>query len=161
MAQVLVPLCLVGASTAVVLCGDHKQLGASVRNPVARAGRLGVSLQERLMATSLAPTPAPEAPNGGGGGSGGGGSGGDGARLPGVAVETLVSNYRSHGAILAVPSAMFYDSSLEERADASTTHSLLAWEGLPAPDLPLLFFGVNGVDMSEVDSPSYFNLVRW
>ena len=82
--------------------------------------------------------------------------------LPGWAedVVMLEANYRSHHELLKVPSELFYDGRLEERADRSATHSLLAWEGLPTRTMPLLFYGIQGIDMAELDSPSYFNLVE-
>jgi hypothetical protein len=36
---------------------------------------------------------------------------------------------------------------------------MLAWEKLPTKGVPLFFYGVRGIDMAELDSPSYFNLV--
>ena len=96
----------------------------------------------------------------------------------------LEANYRSHAALLEVPSELFYGGKLSESGDRAVTHSMLAWEGLDngtssssnsnsnstaAPEAlavgsakgrPLYFFGVEGVDMAELDSPSYFNLVE-
>jgi superfamily I DNA and/or RNA helicase len=74
-------------------------------------------------------------------------------------VAVLSANYRSHAALLDVPSQLFYGGQLEEHADPALTHSLLAWEGLPGQH-PLLFYGVRGRDEAEVDSPSYFNLIE-
>ena len=73
----------------------------------------------------------------------------------------LEDNYRSHEELLQVPSELFYSGRLAEKADRGVTHSMLAWEGLAAEGTgtakgrPLYFFGVNGVDMAELDSPSY------
>jgi helicase MOV-10 len=72
----------------------------------------------------------------------------------------LVENYRSHPAILELPNAMFYDGELRVAADPITTHSHVAWEHLPAAGVPLIFVGVQGKDMREESSPSWFNIAE-
>ena len=179
----LIPLSLVGPTTAVVLCGDPRQLGGAVRSGVARAAGLGLSLQERLMACMGSQQHDTSRSKGGSGSdsntsNSGGGSGGTGSSTSsngeGVGkaststgstwhssrwIAMLSANYRSHAALLDVPSQLFYSGQLEEHADPSLTHSLLKWEGLPGQH-PMLFYGVRGREEAEIDSPSYFNLIE-
>lgn len=54
----------------------------------------------------------------------------------------LVKNYRSHAALLALPSRLFYHGELEVCADPTVVASLLGWDKLPRKALPLLFHGV-------------------
>ncbi|CAN0359015.1 unnamed protein product, partial [Discosporangium mesarthrocarpum] len=74
----------------------------------------------------------------------------------------LVNNYRSHEVIFRLPSALFYQSSLVRSASPALVDSLCPWEELPGGGgrFPLLFYGVQGQDMSMIDSPSYFNPVE-
>ena len=46
------------------------------------------------------------------------------------------------------------------RADPRVTHPLTSWEGLPQRGFPLVFHGVQGEDMREGNSPSWFNPVE-
>lgn len=57
-------------------------------------------------------------------------------------VTKLVKNYRSHPALLALPSRLFYHKELEVCADPSVVTSLLGWEKLPKKGFPLIFHGV-------------------
>lgn len=57
-------------------------------------------------------------------------------------VTKLVKNYRSHAALLALPSRLFYHRELEVCADPKVTTALLGWEKLPKKSFPLLFHGV-------------------
>lgn len=54
----------------------------------------------------------------------------------------LVKNYRSHSALLALPSRLFYHRELEVCADPTVVTSLLGWEKLPRKGFPLVFHGV-------------------
>lgn len=54
----------------------------------------------------------------------------------------LVKNYRSHAALLALPSRLFYHKELEVCADPKVAASLLGWERLPRKGFPLIFHGV-------------------
>lgn len=54
----------------------------------------------------------------------------------------LVKNYRSHSALLALPSRLFYHRELEVCADPTVVASLLGWEKLPRKGFPLIFHGV-------------------
>lgn len=57
-------------------------------------------------------------------------------------VTKLVKNYRSHAALLALPSRLFYHKELEVCADPTVVASLLGWEKLPKKGFPLIFHGV-------------------
>ena len=46
------------------------------------------------------------------------------------------------------------------RADPRITQPLTSWEGLPQKGFPLVFHGVQGEDMREGNSPSWFNPVE-
>lgn len=53
-----------------------------------------------------------------------------------------MKNYRSHSALLALPSRLFYHRELEVCADPKVVTSLLGWEKLPKKGFPLIFHGV-------------------
>jgi len=95
----------------------------------------------------------------------------------------LFRNYRSHQAIIEVPSRMFYDRALEQHGDETLINSCLSWEMLPGSSssaaalgmapyssnsraraggggFPILFWGCLGEHMHELDSPSFFNVVE-
>lgn len=57
-------------------------------------------------------------------------------------VTKLVKNYRSHPALLALPSRLFYHKELEVCADPTVVTSLMGWEKLPRKGFPLIFHGV-------------------
>lgn len=94
---------------------------------------------------------------------------------PQALVTTLTANYRSHPALVMLPSLLFYGGSLESRAPDSLTGSCLSWSwlsrGPPAgtaptavprspgsPGFPLLCLGVKGSDNHLPDSPSFWNV---
>jgi len=53
---------------------------------------------------------------------------------------------------------MFYDGELTFAGDRLLVDSLLSWEELPNPhNCPVLFYGVEGKDCQEGNSPSFFN----
>lgn len=68
----------------------------------------------------------------------------------------LIRNYRSHPAILAIPSSLFYHDTLEPHAE--NTEALLAWPGFEGCDLPVLFHENRGKDEIEQDGGGWFNL---
>uniref|UniRef100_A0A8C0I4V9 DNA2/NAM7 helicase-like C-terminal domain-containing protein n=1 Tax=Balaenoptera musculus TaxID=9771 RepID=A0A8C0I4V9_BALMU len=72
-------------------------------------------------------------------------------------VTKLVKNYRSHSALLALPSRLFYHRELEVCADPRVVTSLLGWEKLLRKDFPLIFHGVRGDEAREGRSPSWFS----
>jgi hypothetical protein len=52
---------------------------------------------------------------------------------------------------------MFYDNDLECCGDQMTTHSLANWEYLKNKGFPVLFHSMNGENLREGNSPSWFN----
>uniref|UniRef100_A0A7S2F4L8 RNA helicase n=1 Tax=Octactis speculum TaxID=3111310 RepID=A0A7S2F4L8_9STRA len=138
--EVLIPLSLADNDTAMVLCGDPRQLGASVRSPIARELGLGRSMQERLMSLKQH-------------------GGTSGSSYADSNVIMLEANYRSHPDLIKLPSELFYDGRLEVHAHESLTHSLLRWDMLRRK-FPLVFKGVLGQDMAALDSPSFCNAVE-
>uniref|UniRef100_A0ACB8FPL7 Uncharacterized protein n=1 Tax=Sphaerodactylus townsendi TaxID=933632 RepID=A0ACB8FPL7_9SAUR len=64
--------------------------------------------------------------------------------FPSAALEVtkLVKNYRSHAALISLPSKLFYHKELEVCADPSVINSLLGWVKLPRKGFPLIFHGV-------------------
>lgn len=186
--EVMVPLSLAGPDTGVVLAGDPKQLGAVTRNPLVQELGLARSLQERLMETcsiyrtqlaaeATATEGKVEHPKGSEHRTSAPKEGD-----PGRCLTMLRKNYRSHQAIIEVPSRMFYDRTLEQHGDKSVIDSMLAWEMLPGSSsatildtaplrstaraqagpkgFPILFWGCLGEHMHELDSPSFFNVVE-
>jgi len=69
----------------------------------------------------------------------------------------LVRNYRCHEALLELPNRLFYANALQCCAERLLVEACLGWEGLPAKRVPLLFHGIQGKDMREGNSPSWFN----
>ncbi|KAM7243560.1 hypothetical protein CapIbe_004168 [Capra ibex] len=142
--ECLIPLGLVSdVSGQIVLAGDPMQLGPVIKSRLAMAYGLNVSMLERLMARPayLRDEDA---------------FGACGAYNP-LLVTKLVKNYRSHSALLALPSRLFYHRELEVCADPTVVTSLLGWEKLPRKGFPLVFHGVRGNEAREGRSPSWFN----
>ena len=75
------------------------------------------------------------------------------------AITKLLSNFRSHPALLQLPSRLFYDNELLPKGDPLITTSLEGWEKLPNSKgkFPIIFHGVIGEDKREARSPSFFN----
>ncbi|XP_017324243.1 putative helicase mov-10-B.1 [Ictalurus punctatus] len=122
----------------LVLAGDPKQLGPILRSPYAIKYGLGLSLLERLMTKN----PLYEKTDTG---------------FNSNYVTKLLRNYRSHKAILKIPNEMFYDGELQPCADEFSTNFYCYWEHLPKKGFPLIFHGVPGKDVRELNSPSFFN----
>uniref|UniRef100_A0A5F9C7K0 RNA helicase Mov10l1 n=1 Tax=Oryctolagus cuniculus TaxID=9986 RepID=A0A5F9C7K0_RABIT len=142
--ECLIPLGLVSdVSGQIVLAGDPMQLGPVIKSRLAMAYGLNVSMLERLMSRPayLRDENA---------------FGACGAYNP-LLVTKLVKNYRSHSALLALPSRLFYHKELEVCADPAVVTSLLGWEKLPKKGFPLIFHGVRGNEAREGRSPSWFN----
>lgn len=120
-------LAFVGKRTRVLLAGDHMQLGPIISSKRAVELQFHVSLMQRLVALDV-------------------------YRLPGYC-SALDVNYRSHPALIAVPSFLFYANSIRcaphSPCDERDSGRLLSeWPGLPRRDCPLMFYGVAGVDSS-------------
>ena len=128
---------------SITLAGDPKQLGPIIRSDVAKKFGLEKSLLERLI--QLPPY----------------------QRCDGVEqseshydtrfMTKLIHNYRSHEAILELPNELFYDGDLIVAADAMRRRRFSDWEHLPKPGFPVIFHGIEGEDMREMHSPSWFN----
>jgi len=138
-AETAIPLVLLDPAGGgrLILGGDPCQLGPVVMSDAARAGGLGVSLMERLMRDCPRYHP--------------------GTAATGASCTRLVDNYRSHGALLTVPSALFYGGSLVECAPRATTGALARLPLLGGRDFPLLFHAVEGRHQREGTDPSWFN----
>ncbi|NWX12963.1 M10L1 helicase, partial [Aegotheles bennettii] len=140
----LIPVGLISESSGqIVLVGDPKQLGPVIKSEIAQIFGLNVSLLERLTSREmyLRDEDAFSA---------------CGAYNP-LLITKLIKNYRSHSALLALPSKLFYQKELEVCADASVVTSLLHWGKLPRKGFPLIFHGIRGSETREGRSPSWFN----
>ena len=166
-AEALIPVSLAKRpSGVVVLAGDPKQLGPSTRSGIFRECGSD-SLLERLLLSEMYAGIQPAA-----------------AETPGLDPPPevhkpfqmgvmLVNNYRSHRALLEVPSRLFYGSALREATkdrfkvdrflqftqaicepiSEGGTLSLGDRKGFPA-----IFYGVEGEHDHLLDSPSFFNV---
>jgi len=135
--ECLVPLILATDKTKVSLVGDPLQLSPVVRCGKARALGLRRSLLERLLKSPPYLR---------------------GAYGKHPVRTTLVQNYRSHEALLSLPSTRFYNGQLVAKAQKNQSDSVNTWEELPNQvDCPLLFYGVSGHHAREDNTMSYFN----
>ncbi|KAK3769722.1 hypothetical protein RRG08_004971 [Elysia crispata] len=142
--ECLIPVGLVsGIDGQIILAGDPKQLGPVIASPFAKMYGLEMSLLERLMSRDLYQRDEEK-------------FGLDGGFNP-TLVTMLVNNYRSHPAILDLPSRLFYYSQLQPHADPALTHTLSNWSLLPTSGFPVVFHGIRGEDIRENNSPSWFN----
>ncbi|XP_055057100.2 RNA helicase Mov10l1 isoform X4 [Misgurnus anguillicaudatus] len=136
--ETLIPLGLLSEEGGqIVLAGDPKQLGPVIKSKIASAFGLGVSFLERLMRLPLYSCSER----------------GYNSKL----VTKLVYNYRSHEALLELPSRLFYAGELCVRAQRTVVDSLCHWNRLPTKGFPLIFHGVRGTEMREGSNPSWFN----
>nr|XP_056702463.1 RNA helicase Mov10l1 [Euleptes europaea] len=139
--ECLIPLGLISEINGqIVLSGDPMQLGPVIKSKIAAVYGLNVSLMERLMSRPLYLRDEDAC----------------GSYNP-LLVTKLVKNYRSHAALIALPSKLFYHKELEVCADPSVVNSLLGWVKLPRKGFPLIFHGVRGNEMREGHNPSWFN----
>ncbi|ESO83649.1 hypothetical protein LOTGIDRAFT_222500 [Lottia gigantea] len=142
--ECLIPLGLVsGADGQTVLAGDPKQLGPVLMSRYAKLYGLELSFLERLIDRSLYRHSESDFQEFGG--------------FDPELVTMLKENYRSHAAILKLPSELFYFNQLEVMADPILTHTAINWSMLPTPSFPVIFHGVRGEDLREGNSPSWFN----
>ncbi|NXX82385.1 M10L1 helicase, partial [Urocolius indicus] len=140
----LIPIGLISeANGQIVLVGDPKQLGPVIKSRIAVNFGLSVSLLERLTSREMYLRDEDA-------------FGVCGAYNP-LLITKLVKNYRSHSALLALPSKLFYHKELEVCADPSVVSSLLHWGKLPRKGFPLIFHGIRGNETRESHSPSWFN----
>jgi hypothetical protein len=119
-------LTFVGKHTRVLLAGDHMQLGPVIISQRALDLRFEVSLMQRLVGMDL-------------------------YRQPGL-LSVLNVNYRSHPALIAVPSLLFYKNSIrcspQPCSDQDRNSLFSHFAGPPHCDFPLFFYGVAGMDSS-------------
>jgi len=134
-----------------VMAGDHKQLGPRTAS---KSPAIETSLFERLFHRPLysdhpfarnkgKPSSAPPVLTK--------------AMLPIIRAPfaNLIRNYRSHPAILAVPSSLFYhDTLIPEATDAD---SLLWWPGWQGRRWPVLFACNTSLDEIERDGGGWYN----
>ncbi|XP_069083667.1 RNA helicase Mov10l1 [Pleurodeles waltl] len=142
--ECLIPLGLMSeVNGQIVLAGDPLQLGPVIKSRLAMAYGLGVSFLERLMARLLYTRDEKS-------------FGAFGSYNP-MLVTKLLKNYRSHPALLDLPSKLFYHKELEVCADPAVVNSLSTWDKLPRKHFPLIFHGVRGTETREGCNPSWFN----
>ncbi|XP_054033811.1 RNA helicase Mov10l1 [Dryobates pubescens] len=140
----LIPIGLISeANGQIILVGDPKQLGPVIKSQIALAFGLNISLLERLTSREIYLRDEDAFST-------------SGAYNP-LVITKLTKNYRSHSALLALPSKLFYDKELEVCADDAVVTSLLHWSKLPRKGFPLIFHGIRGSEVREGHSPSWFN----
>lgn len=122
----------------LILAGDPKQLGPVITSHLCKRFGLSTSYMERLVKTDVYAR------------------GQDGI-YPQELLTKLIRSYRSHPSILELPNEMFYENELLVCGDVLSTHSLAKWEHLPQKGFPLIFHAVNGENLREGTSPSWFN----
>ena len=127
-----------------MLAGDPLQLGPVILSAVAKQNGLEMSLLERFTKTlELYARNTQQHPLNSG--------------YDARAITMLVDNYRSHQAIIHVPSERFYNNELKSCADPALIEQFRAWSQLPQKEFPLIFHGIVGEDEREGNSPSWFN----
>lgn len=130
--EVVMALNLSNLSTQVVLAGDHFQLGPIVRS---NSDVLAKSLQERLYEMEI-------------------------YKKNSNCCQMLVKNYRSHEKIFEVSSKLFYSSKIEMKANQDIVSSLCKWNKLKNQKFPLLFEGIEGEEIREGESASWYNPIE-
>ena len=133
----LIPLLKVDVDCSIVLAGDPKQLGPTVRSSCASKNGLSLSLQERLMGLSLYKEDSNY-----------------------CVITKLLDNYRSHNALLSIPKQLFYDGNLRCKASTEITSACENFELLhDGRNFPMMVYDVfDGKEMSKIDTPSFYNL---
>ena len=112
----------------VILAGDPFQLGPVLQLRVASSYGLNISLLERLINRPLYCRNEDKFSD-------------HGCYDP-LLVTKLINNYRSHPAVLRLPSAVFYHDELVPCADVRMRESFCQWEKLPNKGFPVIFHGV-------------------
>lgn len=125
--------------TKIVIAGDPKQLGPSIKCPFAEALGLNKSLLERLMEFDLY---KPNAET---------------QQFNETMITKLLENYRTHGGILKIANDLFYNGELIPKAGSEAVEWALNWRFLPNKQLPLIFSTIKGQTRNGVNSFSLFN----
>ncbi|KAL3626301.1 hypothetical protein CASFOL_029850 [Castilleja foliolosa] len=138
--ETMVPLSnLYSDDSVVILAGDPMQLGPCVFSKFAEQSGLGISYLQRLFDCELYSK---------------------GNANDEYLMIKLVRNYRTHEAILSLPSELFYDGELMPCKEESPSF-LESWEDiLPNKEFPLIFMGIQGCDEREGSNPSWFNRIE-
>ena len=76
-------------------------------------------------------------------------------------VTKLVNNYRSHPAVLKLPSAVFYYDELIPCADEGMRESLCQWDKLPNKGFPVIFHGLKVSSCTGKDIGIRFETATW
>ncbi|EQC30526.1 hypothetical protein SDRG_11843 [Saprolegnia diclina VS20] len=138
-AETLVPLLLYAPGVHVTLVGDPRQLGPQPRSPAAISSGFATSWLERLVndPTNVYNWNAQR----------------------GKFITMLQHNYRSHPALLELPSRLFYRGALVASGNIAKTHALTQWDGLGGRGhFPMVWHSVHGTQHKELDAHSYTNL---
>ena len=136
--------------TAVILGGDHHQLGPICRSALAVNHGLAVSLLERLLSDVHTNSGSPYYCA-------------QGTPYPSKYITKLLYNYRSHPAIIEQPNKLFYSNDLIAAADVINRQSLCNWPGFSETknkNFPILFHHLEGKEEREAQSPSWFNTLE-
>eukprot|EP00526_Cylindrotheca_closterium_P000406 CAMPEP_0113660700 /NCGR_PEP_ID=MMETSP0017_2-20120614/33041_1 /TAXON_ID=2856 /ORGANISM="Cylindrotheca closterium" /LENGTH=890 /DNA_ID=CAMNT_0000575355 /DNA_START=492 /DNA_END=3164 /DNA_ORIENTATION=- /assembly_acc=CAM_ASM_000147 len=121
----------------LILAGDPKQLGPISNSDICRKYGLTMSLMERLTEREVYGLQV------------------DG-KYPEALLTKLVRNYRSHPSILKLPNEMFYQD-LQCCGNPMVTMNMARWEHLPKSGFPVVFHAIDGENLREGNSPSWFN----
>lgn len=129
-AEAIMPLTLASKNTCVVLAGDHQQISPKVYSPEAREQKFDMSLLERLFQyyDSFSHKIDPTKP-----------------------LNILLRiNYRTKMEILRFISAIFYGGpdKLESKANLPSVLEIT----------PLMFYAVQGMEIQDSDSISFYNM---
>lgn len=127
----------------LILAGDPRQLGPVVHSKIGQE-HSGISLLERLC---MPPPFYPSSPY----------AASEDGSFDSQRVCMLTRNYRSHPALIALPSERFYFGKLTSHAGSRHTNIFMGWSELPNKTFPMVFNGVKGEELREGNSPSFFN----
>ncbi|XP_071960660.1 RNA helicase Mov10l1-like [Antedon mediterranea] len=143
--ECLIPVALAtGDDSQIILAGDPMQLGPVLQSRQSLKLGLNQSLLERLMKRPVYLRDEKKFRD-------------HGSYDP-LLVTKLVDNYRSHECVLHIPSHLFYHNELVVKADESIRNRFKSWDQLPSKhNFPIIFHGIQGEELQEGNSPSWFN----
>ncbi|ALC40978.1 CG6967 [Drosophila busckii] len=125
----------------VILSGDHKQLGAVIKNNRCATLGLNHSLMERLLRSELYALDE---------------NGNYDVRLQ----TRLRRNYRSHPEIVGLYNHLYYNGELIAEAPPEQVNLAANWPLLPNTKFPIIFQATHGVTKREKDSTSSYNALE-